>query len=81
MTTKNAKEKAKPIYSERIGNIKGNVWKNTGEKGTFYNVSFSRTAKMKDEKLKDMNSFGVAELKVQRLLSESLEKWIESHPA
>ncbi|MGE0269603.1 MAG: hypothetical protein AB7S78_14225 [Candidatus Omnitrophota bacterium] len=81
MTTKKEQEKAKPVHTERMGDIKGNVWKNTGEKGTFYNVSFTRTAKMADNKFKDMNSFRVSDMKLQRLLSESLEKWIETHPA
>lgn len=35
-------EKKKPTSEVRIGKITGAIWENQSEKGTFYNVTFSR---------------------------------------
>ena len=59
--------KNKPIDTLRDGSLKATIWKNTGEKGDFYSVEFSRTYKQGEE-FKDSHSFSGTELlRISRL--------------
>lgn len=58
----------KPIDSIRDGDLKATIWKNLGEKGTFYSVDISRTYQGSDGNYHDSHSFSGAELlRVSRL--------------
>lgn len=60
-------ETNKPIDTIRDGSLKATIWKNTGEKGDFYSVEFSRTYKQ-GETFKDSHSFSGTELlRISRL--------------
>ncbi len=58
MTTQNQP----PFKTLRDGALKASIWKNTGKKGAFYSVLFSRTYKDDQGNLKDTDSFSNAEL-------------------
>ena len=61
-------EKKKPYATLRDGAIKAVIWKNSGEKGDFYSVDFSRTYKDDQDEYRDSSSFsGTDLLKVNRL--------------
>jgi len=51
----------KPVETFRRGNIEAAVWKNNGEKGVYYNVTFNRTYREGDE-VKNSPSFGQHDL-------------------
>ena len=52
----------KPTKTLRDGSIKATIWKNEGEKGTFYRVNFTRGYKDADGNRKDSDSFSGSEL-------------------
>lgn len=53
----------KPAYEVRLGRVKATVWANTSEKGTWHNVTLSRS--YRDGKdWKESNSFGRDDLLV-----------------
>ena len=57
----------KPIHELRLGRVKAAIWQHETEKGTHCNVTFSKLYLDKDNKWKDTQSFGKADL---LLLSE-----------
>jgi hypothetical protein len=42
---RNAQSKTEPAAQVRLGNINAAIWKNEGENGTWFNVTFARTYK------------------------------------
>ncbi len=59
----------KPISKIRDGSHKATIWKNQGETGAFYSVTFSRTYKDAQGNLRDADSFsGSGLLKIARLV-------------
>jgi hypothetical protein len=52
----------KPIQTLRDGNLKAAIWSNQGEKGGFYNVTFSRTWIDAEGKFHDSDTFSRADL-------------------
>lgn len=58
MTTQNQP----PFKTLRDGALKSSIWKNTGKKGVFYSVLFSRIYKNDQGNLKDTDSFSNGEL-------------------
>lgn len=59
MTTSNKK---RPVETLRDGALKAAIWKNEGDKGAFFNVTFARTYKDAKDNLKDTDSFSGAQL-------------------
>ena len=53
--------KQRPAHEIRLGRIKATIWANQGDKGTWYNVTLSRSYKDGDE-WKSSASFGRDEL-------------------
>ncbi len=51
-----------PIETLRDGRLKATIWKNHGDKGNFYTVTFSRSYKDEDDNWKDSDSFSGSEL-------------------
>lgn len=75
------KEKTKPVFEKRIGDIKGVVWLNNGEKSNFYSAEFSRS--YKDDKtgeIKDTKSFRANDLELLKLAIDKVEAYIETNP-
>ena len=52
----------RPVKTLRDGAIKASIWKNEGEKGAFFNVTFARTYKDEQGNLHDTESFSGAQL-------------------
>ena len=52
----------KPIDTLRDGGLKATVWKNTTQKGDFYNVKLSQLYRDQDGNYKDGESFNSIEL-------------------
>lgn len=46
-----------PVETLRMGALKAAIWKNTADKKTFFNVTFSRSYKVGND-WKDVDSFG-----------------------
>ena len=53
--------KKRPIQTIRRGFVEAAIWKNDTEKGSMFNVTFSRTYK-DGEELKNSSSFGIGDL-------------------
>ena len=63
-----SEENNKPYATLRDRAIRATIWKNTGERGDFYSVDFSRTYKDAQDEYRDSSSFsGTDLLKVSRL--------------
>ena len=67
MFTLNTKEtaetkKAGPFAKVRVGMINANIWKNTNDKGTFYNVTFENRYLDTEGKWKSGHSYGIDDL-------------------
>ena len=80
MTT-TTKEKAKPVFEKRLGDIKGMLWLNKGEKSSFYSTEFSRS--YRDDKtgeIKDTKSFRPNDLELLRIAIDKVEAHIEANP-
>lgn len=64
-----------PAETIRDGAIKATIWANSGEKGVFYSVEFSRTYKDATEQYQDATSFaGTDLLKVSRLAAIAYDR-------
>lgn len=51
-----------PVQKFRSGAITAAVWEQTGAKGTFHNVTISRSYKDEDGNWKDSDSYGASHL-------------------
>jgi hypothetical protein len=67
----------RPIATVRVENVEAAIWSNLGEKGTFYNVTFSRKYEDKEGKLQNSTSFGAADLLAIPLASSEAFKKIQ----
>jgi hypothetical protein len=67
----------RPIATVRVENVEGAIWPNPGEKGTFYNVTFSRKYEDKEGKLQNTHSFGPADLLALPLAASEAYKKIQ----
>ena len=66
--------KQRPVETLRDGAIKASIWRNEGEKGAFFAVTFARTYE-KDGNLQDTNSFsGVDLLRLARLADKAYDR-------
>ncbi|MEM9450279.1 MAG: hypothetical protein AAGA75_17320 [Cyanobacteria bacterium P01_E01_bin.6] len=66
--------RSKPVETIRDGRIKATIWRNQGEKGAFFPVTFSRTYKDGEGNLQDGDSFTKTELlKVLRLADRAYD--------
>ena len=70
--------KQRPVETLRDGAVKAAIWKNEGENGTFFNVTFARTYKNGDGNLHDTDSFsGTQLLKLARLADKAYDRTAE----
>jgi hypothetical protein len=56
-----SESKQKPIHEIKLGRVRATVWENSGEKGTYCKVVFSKLYK-KYNKWNDTSSFGREDL-------------------
>jgi len=69
--------KQRPVETLRDGSVKAAIWKNEGENGTFYNVTFARTY-ISDGNIKDTDSFsGTQLLRLSRLAEKAYDRVAE----
>jgi hypothetical protein len=54
--------KVQPAEEIRIGSIKAAIWRNEGENGARFNVTFQRLYKPEDGQWQSTNSFGGSDL-------------------
>ena len=60
----NKASETKPVEEVRIGSIKAAIWRNQGEGGPRFNVTFQRLYRAEDGKWKSTSSFGRDDLLV-----------------
>ena len=78
--TKDAATTNKPAHKIRSGAIEVAIWKQVGEKGTFFSVTMSRSFKQ-GEQWKQSDSFGQDDILVLAKLLDLAHTWILSQPA
>lgn len=62
----------RPEHTLRDGAVKASIWRNDGEKGSFYSTTFARTFQDQNGKPRDTQSFaGTDLLKVSELAREA----------
>ncbi len=62
MATKKPINKVQPIEEVRIGAIKAAIWRNEGDGGARFNVTFQRLYKTEDGQWQSTSSFGSYDL-------------------
>ena len=67
--------KQRPAHEIRLGRIKATIWGNQNDKGTWYNVTLSRSYKDGDE-WKSSTSFGRDELLTVAKVADLANSWI-----
>jgi hypothetical protein len=55
---KKQSNKVRPVEQVRIGGIKAAIWKNEGENGTWFNVTFQRLYKSEEGQWSSTANFG-----------------------
>jgi hypothetical protein len=60
MTTKS--ESKKPVARIRVGSVHASIWRNAKDKGTFYNVTFERRYKDRDDQWQGTQNYGAGDL-------------------
>lgn len=74
-----ATQPKKPATTLRCGGIKAAIWMNAGEKGAFYNATFSRSFKDAQGNWKNSGSFGPSDLDAISVLAAQAKQWIADH--
>ena len=65
----------KPVHSVRLGRIEAAIWANEGSKGTFHNVTVTRSYKDGDD-WKQSDSFGRDDLPLVCKVMDMAHTWI-----
>ena len=85
--------KVQPVEEVRIGSIKAAIWRNEGESGPRFNVTFQRLYRTEEGKWQSTGSFGrddllvlkkvadAAHTRVMQLLGEKREQQRQEQPA
>ena len=85
--------KVQPVEEVRIGSIKAAIWRNEGDNGLRFNVTFQRLYRTDDGKWQSTNSFGRDDLlvlmkvadathtRVMQLLGEKRDQQRQQQPA
>jgi hypothetical protein len=67
---------SKPAHKIRSGALQVTIWRNTGEKGTWYSVNPTRSYKQGDETWKETDSLGSDDLLTMAKLLDLAHTWI-----
>ena len=70
---------SKPATAFRSGNVNAAIWENTGEKGAFFSVTFSRPYKDAHGNWKSSSSYGLNDLDSLSSLAELAKDWVRGH--
>jgi hypothetical protein len=76
-TGSNAANGKKPAHSVRYRNLKAAIWRNDGQSGPFYSVTFSRSYRDGQDAWHDVNSFNANDLPMLAKLANDCHSWIE----
>ena len=64
-----------PIDTIRDGSVKASIWRNEGQNGPFYSVTYGRTYTGENDKPKDAHDFSGGDiLKQQRLAGKAYDR-------
>jgi hypothetical protein len=70
---------SKPATAFRSGNVNAAIWENTGEKGGFFSVTFSRPYKDAKGNWKTSSSYGLNDLDALSFVTEMAKDWVRGH--
>ncbi|MDB5324509.1 MAG: hypothetical protein JWM57_78 [Phycisphaerales bacterium] len=73
------KTTAPPIHTIRYRNIRASIWKNEGQSGPFYSVTFDRSYQDDQNNWKNVTSFNANDLPLLGKLANDSHSWIEWH--
>jgi hypothetical protein len=65
-----------PAHKIRNGVLQVVIWRNSGEKGTYYSVTPMRSYKAGDETWKEVNSYGQDDVLTMAKLFDLADTWI-----
>lgn len=65
-----------PVYEVKIGRVRGTVWANESENGTWYAVAFSKLYKDRDDKWQDSVYFSKEDLPLLIKAADQLHTWL-----
>lgn len=65
----------KPVHTVKLGRIRASIWKNTGQRGTWYNVTIGRLFK-RGEKFEESPSFSRDDLPLVEVAASQAFEWI-----
>jgi hypothetical protein len=65
-----------PVTAFRSGSVNAAVWKNTGETGPFFSVTFSQPYKDAQGHWKTSSSYGLNDLDALSSLAELAKDWV-----
>lgn len=68
-----------PSTAFRFGNVQAAVWENSGDKGPFFSVTFSRPYKNALGAWKNSSSYGLHDLDALASVAEMAKDWVRSH--
>src|SRR5207253_1105585 len=72
----NMKEATKPTHEIRLSAVKGTIWLNQGETGTWYGVAFTRLYKDEQGEWKQTTTFGYDDLLDLMKVANEVHSWI-----
>ena len=81
MSEEQKEQKAKPVKTFRLGANEAAVWKRETEKGTFFDVSLSRSYKKADDSWGHTGFFKRDDLLVVGKLCDQAHTWVHSQRA
>lgn len=70
----------RPVHQIRIGRIRAVIWANSGENGTWHNVTFERSYR-EDDQWKSSDNFGRDDLLILAKLADQAHSWIVARQA
>ena len=67
---------SKPAHKIRIGVLQATIWRNSGDKGSWYSVTTSRSYKQDDDAWKETDSLNFDDLLPMAKLLDLAHTWI-----
>jgi len=78
-TKSNKTPKIQPAHQIRSRSVKAALWKNTTDKGTFYNITLERLYK-DGEVWKSSSSFGIGDTSDIEAVIRQAREWVANQP-
>ena len=67
--------KPRPAHTIRVGNVQAAIWRNTGQNGDFYNVTFKNSVKKGDE-WEEYDNYGPIDLLCISKAADLSHSWV-----